>query len=63
MSVCSELPGRQYVRPICNRGRRRGGAAYYTTHRSRPLPPDVDTRGYTQGCDLCQLACPFNRHP
>ena len=35
--------------------------AYYTTHRSRPLPPDVDTRGYTQGCDLCQLACPFNR--
>jgi epoxyqueuosine reductase len=35
--------------------------AYYTTHHSRPLPPDVDTRGYTQGCDLCQLACPFNQ--
>ncbi|MBQ8703459.1 MAG: DUF1730 domain-containing protein [Bacteroidales bacterium] len=34
--------------------------AYYTTHQQRPLPPDVDTRGYTQGCDLCQLACPFN---
>lgn len=35
--------------------------AYYTTHHSRPLPPDVDTHGYTQGCDLCQLACPFNQ--
>lgn len=34
--------------------------AYYTTHRSRPIPPDLDTRGYTQGCDLCQMACPFN---
>lgn len=34
--------------------------AYYTTHHERPLPPDIDTRGYTQGCDLCQLACPFN---
>ena len=34
--------------------------AYYTTHRQRPLPPDLDTAGYTQGCDLCQLACPFN---
>ena len=35
--------------------------AYYTTHHQRELPPDVDTRGYTQGCDLCQLACPFNQ--
>lgn len=35
--------------------------AYYNTHRQRAIPPDVDTRGYTLGCDLCQLACPFNR--
>ena len=35
--------------------------AYYTTHHSRPLPPDMDTHGYTQGCDLCQLACPYNQ--
>lgn len=35
--------------------------AYYTTHHQRELPPDVDARGYTQGCDLCQLACPYNR--
>lgn len=35
--------------------------AYYTTHRTRELPPDVDPHGYTQGCDLCQLACPWNR--
>lgn len=35
--------------------------AYYTTHHSRPLPPDVDPHGYTQGCDLCQLACPYNQ--
>lgn len=35
--------------------------AYYTTHNPRPLPPDLDTRGYTLGCDLCQLACPFNK--
>ena len=34
--------------------------AYYTTHRTRPMPPDMDTCGYTQGCDLCQLACPYN---
>lgn len=34
--------------------------AYYNTHIQRPLPPDVDARGYTLGCDLCQLACPFN---
>lgn len=36
--------------------------AYYTTHCSRPMPVGFDTCGYTQGCDLCQLACPFN-HP
>lgn len=35
--------------------------AYYNTHNPRPLPPDVDTRGYTLGCDICQLACPYNR--
>lgn len=35
--------------------------AYYTTHHTRELPPDVDTHGYTQGCDICQLACPFNK--
>lgn len=34
--------------------------AYYTTHRTRPLPPGFDTHGYTLGCDLCQLACPFS---
>lgn len=35
--------------------------AYYTTHHPRPIPPGLDTRGYTLGCDLCQLACPFNQ--
>ena len=35
--------------------------AYYTTHNPRPLPPDIDTHGYILGCDLCQLACPFNQ--
>ena len=35
--------------------------AYYTTHNPRPLPPDVDAHGYTIGCDICQLACPFNK--
>lgn len=35
--------------------------AYYTTHHPRPMPPDLDAHGYTLGCDLCQLACPFNR--
>ena len=34
--------------------------AYYTTHNPRPLPPDVDAHGYTLGCDICQMACPFN---
>lgn len=34
--------------------------AYYTTHHQKDIPPDVDARGYTQGCDICQLACPFN---
>lgn len=34
--------------------------SYYTTHHSRPLPPDIDTQGYTFGCDICQRACPFN---
>ena len=40
--------------------------AYYTTHHSRPIPPGHITAGYTQGCDLCQLACPHNKiliHP
>lgn len=35
--------------------------AYYTTHQQRPIPPEVDARGYIKGCDLCQLACPWNR--
>ena len=35
--------------------------AYYTTHHQREIPPDIDPHGYTMGCDLCQLACPFNR--
>ena len=35
--------------------------AYYTTHHQREIPPDVDVHGYTQGCDICQLACPFNK--
>lgn len=35
--------------------------AYYTTHHWRELPAGLDSCGYTQGCDLCQLACPFNR--
>ena len=34
--------------------------SYYTTHHRRDIPPDVDAHGYTMGCDLCQLACPFN---
>lgn len=34
--------------------------AYYTTHHERPIPPGHITAGYTQGCDLCQLACPHN---
>ena len=34
--------------------------AYYTTHHERPIPDGLITAGYTRGCDLCQLACPFN---
>ena len=34
--------------------------AYYNTHRQRPLPDGLDARGYTLGCDICQLACPYN---
>lgn len=34
--------------------------AYYTTHHPKAIPPEMDARGYTKGCDLCQLACPFN---
>lgn len=37
--------------------------AYYTTHHSRPIPPGLDTRGYTLGCDICQRACPHNPLP
>lgn len=36
--------------------------AYYTTHHQRELPADLDACGYTMGCDLCQLACPFNQN-
>ena len=35
--------------------------AYYTTHHPRPMPADLSDGGYSLGCDLCQLACPFNR--
>lgn len=34
--------------------------AYYTTHNPRPMPDGVDAHGYTLGCDICQLACPYN---
>ena len=34
--------------------------SYYTTHHPQPRPSGLDAGGYTQGCDLCQLACPFN---
>lgn len=34
--------------------------ACYTTHHPQPLPEGVDAHGYTLGCDICQLACPFN---
>ncbi|MBR4505857.1 MAG: DUF1730 domain-containing protein [Bacteroidales bacterium] len=34
--------------------------AYYTTHHPQAIPPDIDAHGYTQGCDICQLACPYN---
>ena len=35
--------------------------SYYTTHQKRPIPEGLDTKGYTQGCDLCQMACPYNK--
>ena len=35
--------------------------SYYTTHHPQPLPHGLDARGYTRGCDICQLACPFNQ--
>lgn len=34
--------------------------AYYNTHNPRPMPAGIDAHGYTLGCDICQLACPFN---
>ena len=34
--------------------------AYYTTHNPRPMPEGLNARGYTLGCDICQLACPHN---
>lgn len=37
--------------------------SYYNTHHPRPMPEGLDTHGYTFGCDLCQLACPFNQRP
>ena len=35
--------------------------SYYTTHHPKDMPPDVDAHGYTKGCDICQLACPYNQ--
>ena len=36
--------------------------AYHTIENRDPeLPADLDTAGYAFGCDLCQLACPYNR--
>lgn len=35
--------------------------SYYTTHHPQPLPAGLDAHGYTCGCDICQLACPYNR--
>ena len=36
--------------------------AYHTIeNRSPELPAGLDTAGYAFGCDLCQLACPYNR--
>lgn len=30
-------------------------------NRASELPPTLNTRGHLFGCDLCQLACPYNR--
>ncbi|MBP5644432.1 MAG: hypothetical protein J6W95_00710, partial [Bacteroidales bacterium] len=36
--------------------------AYHTIENRDPeLPAGLDTAGYAFGCDLCQLACPYNR--
>ena len=36
--------------------------AYHTIeNRSETLPEDLNTAGYAFGCDLCQMACPYNR--
>ena len=34
--------------------------ARYNTHRQEPMPSGLDSHGYTLGCDICQLACPYN---
>ena len=37
--------------------------AYNTIESQAPcLPADLHTAGYAFGCDLCQLACPYNAH-
>ena len=34
--------------------------AYYNTHHQRIMPKDLSNGGYSLGCDICQLACPWN---
>lgn len=35
--------------------------SYNTIENRHPsLPPSLDSRGYVFGCDICQLACPYN---